>query len=302
MTIDHAPTAPRDPGSTVPRRQLGRYLRQLREEAQLTVKAAAEELEWSTPKIWRIETGATSMRALDVEAMCRLYGATSETTKALMGLARETKARGWWHSYADAIPPWFELYVGLESAAVRLRQYEPELVPALLQTEAYASEVLRIAHPALSDAEVKRGVAVRLERQSLVSRRRPPPPLLEVVLNEAVLRRRLRDRAAMAEQLHHINTIGELPTVSVRVLPFGAGLHRAAMANGSFVILGFKTGTAARGGEPPTVYSDGLTSALYLDKPEEVAAYDEVWSGILDGCLGEAPSRKLIARVAGEHA
>ena len=86
----------------------------------MTVKAAADALEWSTPKIWRIETGATSMRSLDAEAMCRVYGASPEMTEALMGLAKETKGRGWWHSYGDAIPEWFELYVGLEAAAVRL--------------------------------------------------------------------------------------------------------------------------------------------------------------------------------------
>jgi transcriptional regulator with XRE-family HTH domain len=118
-----------DPGSTVPRRQLGRYLRQLREDARITVKRASEELEWSAPKIWRIEGGATSMRALDVEAMCRLYGASPDQTQILMGLARETKSKGWWHSYNDAIPAYFELYVGLESSAERLRQYEPELIP-----------------------------------------------------------------------------------------------------------------------------------------------------------------------------
>src|SRR5687768_16016265 len=109
-----------DAGSTVPRRQLGRYLRQLREDARITVKAAADALEWSTPKIWRIESGIVSMRALDVEAMCRVYGAPADITQALMGLAKETKAKGWWHSYGDAIPGWFELYVGLESAANRL--------------------------------------------------------------------------------------------------------------------------------------------------------------------------------------
>ena len=85
-----------DQGSTVPRRQLGRYLRQLREDAQITIKRAAEELEWSAPKIWRIEGGATSMRALDVEAMCRVYGASPDQTKILMDLARETKSKGWW--------------------------------------------------------------------------------------------------------------------------------------------------------------------------------------------------------------
>ena len=72
-------------GSTVPRRQLGRHLRELRNQQRLTVRAAAERLEWSEAKMWRIETGQTSLRSLDVEAMCRIYGAPTDLTEALMG-------------------------------------------------------------------------------------------------------------------------------------------------------------------------------------------------------------------------
>jgi|SRR5580658_9122659 transcriptional regulator with XRE-family HTH domain len=90
-------------GSTVPRRQLGRYLRDLRQQQRLTVRSAADRLEWSEAKIWRIETGQVSLRSLDVEAMCKIYGAQADLTQALMGLAKETKARGWWHSYGDVI-------------------------------------------------------------------------------------------------------------------------------------------------------------------------------------------------------
>ncbi len=107
-------------GSTVPRMQLGRYLRELRQQQRLTVRAAAERLEWSEAKIWRIETGQVSLRSLDVEAMCRIYGATADLTEALMGLAKETKARGWWHSYGDVIPEGFDVYIGLEEAAASL--------------------------------------------------------------------------------------------------------------------------------------------------------------------------------------
>jgi transcriptional regulator with XRE-family HTH domain len=104
-------------GSTVPRRQLGRYLRELRNRERLTVKVAAAKLEWSEAKIWRIETGQTSLRSLDVEAMCKIYAAPADLTEALMGLARETKARGWWHAYGDVIPEGFDVYIGLEEAA-----------------------------------------------------------------------------------------------------------------------------------------------------------------------------------------
>lgn len=290
-----------DPGSTVPRRQLGRYLRQLREEARVTVKLAAEELEWSAPKIWRIEGGATSMRALDVEAMCRLYGADADTTQALMGLAKETKAKGWWHSYGDSIPAWFELYVGLESAANRIRQYEPELIPGLLQTDDYATEVFRIGRPDMSHDDIRRGVAVRMERQGLLTRARPPVPRLEVVLNEATLRRSLRSRGEMADQLRHIGNVAALSNVSVRVLPFRAGIHPAAMSGGSFAILDFPDDGNVRGAEPTTVYCDGLTGSLYLDRPTEVAAYEAVWARIASSSLDELQSKRLIAAITKEY-
>jgi transcriptional regulator with XRE-family HTH domain len=106
-------------GSTVPRRQLGRYLRDLRKESRLTVQTVADELEWSETKIWRIETGHTSTRSLDVEAMGKIYGAPPDLTERLMSLAKETKAHGWWHS-GDAILKSFHLLIGMEEAASRL--------------------------------------------------------------------------------------------------------------------------------------------------------------------------------------
>jgi transcriptional regulator with XRE-family HTH domain len=289
-----------DQGSTVPRRQLGRYLRQIREEAQITVKAAADALEWSTPRLWRVEKGAVPMRALDVKNMCQVYGVAPDITEALMGLAKETKAHGWWHSYGDAIPTWFELYVGLESAASSLRKYEAELVPGLLQTKAYATETFRVARPGISPAEIDRSVAVRLERQGLLTRRVPPAPHLEVVLNEAALRRPIRDRDAMAAQLEHLVDTARRSNVSVRVLPQTAGLHRA-MTCGSFTILEFPEGSGGRDGEPPTVYSDIFTGALYLDKPAEVAAYADVWDSVVDASLDETRSMELITAVSREY-
>ena len=109
----------------MPRRQLGRHLKELREKAGITVVAGARALEWSTAKLWRIETGQVSMRSHDVQTMCRVYGVPPSLTQALTGLARETKAKGWWHAYGSAIPKWFSLYVGLESAASRIRTTIP---------------------------------------------------------------------------------------------------------------------------------------------------------------------------------
>lgn len=286
-------------GSTIPRRQLGRYLRQLREDAGITIKIAAESLEWSPVKIWRIETGQTAMRSLDVANMCTVYHAEQELSQELCALAKETKSRGWWHTYGDAIPEWFELYIGLEAAASRLRQYQPELIPGLLQTAGYARRVFNIANPDALPADIDRAIKVRLGRQAILTRRFPPAPRLEATLHESCLRRSFGEPGEVVEQLTKINQVSRLPNVSIRVLPMSAGVHRAAIAGGNFVILDF----APRGAEaePAIVYSEGLTGALYLEKPKEVAAFDDMWRSMQQVCLDEASSRDLIAALLKER-
>ncbi|WP_433124652.1 helix-turn-helix domain-containing protein [Micromonospora sp. CA-240977] len=290
---------PDDIGSTVPRRQLGRLLRQFRNEAGVTLDAAAEALEYSRQKIWRLECGQGSVRVLDVKAMCELYGVSPEMTEAMRGLAAETKSKGWWHAYGDAVPNWFELYVGLESAASRLRGFDETLIPGILQTKGYADALFRLGRM-LSDEERERAVQVRLQRQALLSRRLPPAPRLESVLSEAVLRRTVDGPSVMTAQLDHLLKLSQLPNVSVRVLPLAAGPQPGAVA-GTFMILDFP---ATKGGrtapEPSVVYSESLTGALYLDKPDELTAYDRVWRGLDALALGEAESTDMIKRIAGE--
>src|ERR1700733_3183904 len=248
-------------GSTVPRRQLGRYLRELRNRERLTVKAAAESLEWSEAKIWRIETGQTSLRSFDVEAMCKIYGAPADLTEALMGLAKETKARGWWHAYGDVIPDGFDVYVGLEEAASELDWYESELVPGLLQTENYARTVIAAGNPGVADDEIDRRVHVRTARQALL-RRTAAAPRLRVVLNEAILPRPVGGPAVMGGQLRHLVAASDLPSVCLRVVMFAAGLHDGVMS-GPFEILRFPRNGDGRDSEPPTVFADGFTGDLY---------------------------------------
>ena len=288
-----------DHGSTVPRRQLGRYLRRAREDAQITVKAAADALEWSTPRIWRIENGAVGMRALDVKAMCELYDASPELTEALTALARETKAKGWWQSYGDALPSWFELYVGLEAAASRIRYLQSDVVPGLLQTKAYTREIIALDDPDLAADEQERRLAVRMERQNLLTRRVPPAPTLEVILSEAVLRRPISDHEAMAGQLRYLADANDRPNVTVRILPLVNGLHRWVAA-GSFTILDFPK-ERGRDPEPSTVYTDGPTGALYLDKPREVDSYESIWSSASDRARDKAESSRAIRALAEEY-
>ncbi|GIJ07069.1 transcriptional regulator [Micromonospora andamanensis] len=286
-----------DMGSTVPRRQLGRALRDLRTEAGVTLDAAAEALECSRQKVWRIESGLGSVRGVDVRAMCELYAARGELTRALTALAGETKAKGWWHAYGDAIPDWFELYVGLESAACRIRRYDEALIPGLLQTRSYALAVYQ--HRAeVTDDERERLVQVRLQRQSLLTRRLPSAPEMDVVISEGALLRIVGDRPTMVEQLRHLLDVGERENVHVRVLPLSAGLHRGVEA-GTFVMLEFPLGNRATP-EPSVIYSESWTGALYLDRPEEFAAYEKVWKSLDQLAFDGGQSRHLINKIIGE--
>jgi transcriptional regulator with XRE-family HTH domain len=287
-------------GSTVPRRQLGRHLRELRNQQRLTVKAAAESLEWSETKIWRIETGQSSLRSLDVEAMCRIYDASPELTKALMGLAKETKAKGWWESYGEVVPPGFNLYIGLEQAASEVCNYEPDLIPGLFQTHEYADAVIRHHCSDLDDEEIDRRVRVRLERQALV-RRTTSPLSLRLVMAESVLRQPVGGREAMLRQFDRITEMADLPTVSLRVMPFGVGMHDG-LVTGSFVLLRFPRNGDGVDSEPPTVYADGFTGSLYLDKPHEVERYSEAFERIWRTALDEQRSLQIIQQVAEELA
>ncbi|MEV0330996.1 helix-turn-helix transcriptional regulator [Micromonospora echinospora] len=283
--------------STVPRRQLGRMLRELRLTAGVTLDAAAEALECSRQKAWRIETGGGTVRGVDVRGMCELYGVAADLTAALVALAGETRARGWWHAYAE-VPAWLGLYAGMEATARRLREYAGALVPALLQTPGYA-RALHDVDPELTDDDRERLERARLDRQDLLRRRLPPPPRLDVVLSEAVLLRVAGGPATMAAQLRYLRQVTALPHVSVRVLPLAAGLPVGAEV-GSFVLLDFPPAGNRAVPEPSVVYQESVTGALYLDRPAELAAYERVWASLDSLALDPEESRRSIGKIAEE--
>jgi transcriptional regulator with XRE-family HTH domain len=283
-------------GSTVPRRQLGRYLRDLRSKAGLTARAAARELERSEPTLWRIETGQVSVRSVEVDLMCRLYGAPPELTKALVSLAKETKAKGWWQAYGNVVPEWLDLYIGLEAAATRISWYQSDLVPGLFQTADYARELIRAHVPAETEGEISRRVELRLARQAILTR--PiDPPLIKVALRESILRSPVGGPGIMGGQLARLAEVSALPNVSLRVVPFKAGLHPGILS-GSFEVLRFPPNGNGEDSEPPTVFSDLFTGAIYLDKPDEVERYDRAFAGIWEASPDEDESRELLRSAA----
>ncbi|MFI5778584.1 helix-turn-helix domain-containing protein [Nocardia sp. NPDC051570] len=264
-------------GSTMPRRQLGRRLRDLRNRARMTTRVAAQRLEWSEAKIWRIETGQTSLRGLDVEAMCKIYGAPADLVAPLTALARETKARGWWTEYGDVIAEGFEVYIGLEEAAHRLSTYESELVPGLLQTEGYTRAVLAGGRPEMPPAEADRRIAVRLARQALLTRA-SEPVRLDAVLGESLLYRRIGGREVTRGQLEHLLELCDRPNIEIRLVPNDSGYHDG-MESGRFVLLEFDSGTGEVP-EPPVVYVETFTGSAYYDKEAEIDRYRAAFASI----------------------
>jgi Domain of unknown function (DUF5753)/Helix-turn-helix domain len=284
-------------GPGVARWVLGRSLRSLRMGAGLTTRVAAGLLEWSEPKLWRVETGQTGLRGLDVAAMCRAYGAPPGPAAALEALAREVRQAqpgGWWRPRGEDVAGGFGVYGALEEEACLLAGYACGQVPGLLRTGDYARALIGARRPGITPDEAGRLAGRCLARQVAVTRAAAPLEI-SVILSEALLHAPVGGLGVMAGQLRHLAAITALPNVGVRVVPFSAGLHPGMLA-GPFTVLRFTR--RERGGAPDTVCRATLAGELYLDQPAQVRRYHEAHAATLACCLGQAESRDLLLSVA----
>lgn len=283
-------SGPEAGGSMVRRILLGSQLRRLRESCGVTREQAGYSIRASESKISRMELGRVSFKPRDVADLLTLYGVTDEGEREpLLSLARTSNRAGWWHSYSDVLPSWFQTYVGLEAAAERIGTYELQFVHGLLQTEAYSHAVMISGHRGeLPRAEVDRRVALRLARQKLLVSERAPH--LHCVLDEAALRRPYGGRRAMEEQLGALLEFSEFPNITLQVVPCKHGGHVAE--SGAFTLLRFAEQELS-----DLVYLEQLTGALYLDKGEEVAAYQVVLDRLSEAALDESATRELLAEL-----
>lgn len=279
-------------GPTVRRRRLGAELRRLREHAGVSVDQVCELLRCSVSKVSRMENGRVPVRTRDVADLLNLYQVTDgERREALLALARESRRHGWWHSYHDVVPAWFEIYIGLEGDASSISVYESQLVDGLLQTAEYARQVIRAADPGTSEDEVERKVALRLDRQArLVA---DSAPRLWVILDEAVLRRSVGGPEVMRRQLEFLVKRSELPNVTIQVLPFAAGAH--AGLGSTFAILSFPDS-----GDHDVVYIEETAGSLYLERPSEIRRYRSKLDHLLAAALRPDQSIEMIQHIAEE--
>jgi transcriptional regulator with XRE-family HTH domain len=279
-------------GPTVLRRLLGAQLRRLRERQGITREEAGYAIRASGSKMSRLELGRVGFKERDVADLLTLYGVTDDTDReTLLALAQDANSPGWWHRYGDVLPGWFETYVGLEEAAALIRTYEVQFIPGLLQTEEYARAVIALGNSAASPEEIEQRVSLRATRQKLLTR--GDSPRLWAVVDEAALRRPIGGRDVMRGQIERLIEATKLPGVILQVLPFRVGGHTAEA--GAFTILRFPESDL-----PDVVYVEQLTSALYLDRRDDVDSYMEAMERL---CVVSAPPDKtaeILSRILQE--
>jgi transcriptional regulator with XRE-family HTH domain len=210
------------PDPTVHRRRLRNELRKAREAAQMTQRDVAAAMDWSQSKLIRIETGAVNISTNDLRALLGHYGADKAKIDTMVELARAAREAPRWALYRDVATPEYIAFLGYESSASIIRNFEPLLVPGLLQTEEYARELITILdpeNPQNHDALVD----LRMQRQELIVK--PDAPSLHFIMDEAVIRRQIGGPSVMRRQLKHLLEINGYPNVTMRIMPFTAGIY-----------------------------------------------------------------------------
>ncbi|MFC9457487.1 helix-turn-helix domain-containing protein [Streptomyces sp. NPDC058430] len=250
---------------------LGRRLQDLRERAGLKREEAAKVLRVAPATVRRMEMAEVGLKIPYLQLLLKSYGVTDEEADAFVRLAEEANKPGWWQRFHDILPGWFSMYVSLEGAASLIRSYEPHFVPGLLQTEDYARGVLRSGAVGRTLAEdpdvVERHVALRMQRQELITRE--DAPRLWMVMDETALRRPVGGPDVMRGQIDRLLEATQLANVTLQIAEFAAGPHPGTY--GPFVLFRF-----AMSELPDMVYSEYLTGAVYLDARPEVATHLEV--------------------------
>ncbi|MCX4448592.1 helix-turn-helix domain-containing protein [Streptomyces sp. NPDC087866] len=282
---------PSNVNPTVRRRRLGQELRRLREVKGMTAEEVAERLLVSQSKISRLENGRRSISQRDVRDLCGVYEVEDHrVVDSLMQMAKDSRQQGWWHAFGD-IP--YSVYIGLETDAASLRAYEPQVIPGLLQTRAYAEAVISGALPEVPQSDIDKQASVRARRQQRISD--PDQPLrLWVVIDESALRRLVGGKQVMIEQLEHLVELSHLPHVTVQVMPFDMGAHPGV--SGQYAILEFPDAA-----DSSVVYIEGVTSDLYLEKANDVQRYSVMYEHLRAQSLNVEQSRAFIAGIAKEH-
>ncbi|MFI6759467.1 helix-turn-helix domain-containing protein [Micromonospora sp. NPDC050417] len=284
---------PRTTGPTIARWQLARELRTLRETADLAHAQVADVLGCSDWKIYKIESGDVGVGRADLLVMLDKYGVTDERVRGtLLDLQKQGKERGWWAKFGQ-LPAPYSMYIGLESAATEVKNFELAAIPGLLQTEDYARALLTTQRIVPDAALIEKRVQVRIARQACLTEE--PHLNLWTILDEGALRRRVGGKTVMKNQLDHLIEASKLPNVTVQVLPFAEGGHPGTL--GSIAILDFPDDVHS-----PVAYVESFAGDAYMEKEDDLRRANMVFTHMHAAALSETKSVEFIAAVARELA
>ncbi|RAJ71935.1 helix-turn-helix protein [Streptomyces sp. PsTaAH-137] len=269
---------------TMRSRRLGAELRRLRNEAGLKVNDAALALECGQPKISQIETGKRGIRQLDLTTLLNLYGVTDEQQRAnLKRLARDVHKVDWWSGQGPLLSDDLRDYLTLEADSSLVRSFEPSVLPGLLQTEAYMREIFTAA----ADADkVEPLVKTRMRRKDLLSGTNEFR--LRVVIDTPALHRIPGPRKLIREQFEHLMETGELPNVTIQILPLEITLPLSQYA--PYTLFTMR-------GEPPVqvAWLEHMTGGTLLEQRPDVETYTKAWDDLTAAALSPAESRRYLS-------
>ncbi|MFD7844313.1 helix-turn-helix domain-containing protein [Nocardia sp. NPDC059764] len=283
---------------TLPARLLGATLEKLREGVGYTREAAARDLDMSQQTLWRIERAQWDRppKTLTIMGLCRLYNAEESTQATLIQLLEQSRESGWWRKFGNVMAPGFSIFIAQEDAARRMFSYQPALLPGLLQTRGYRRALALTIDPATPDDYINQSIELAARRQRRLTTTTTDRFEVNVVLAETVLRQRVGSAKVMTDQLGRLIESSELPTVSIRVLP--TGVPHIGLVTSAFVILECPESSLDWvPDEPPLVYLEHFTGALYLGEHEEVQRYRHAYKAIAEASLTTAATRDLIASI-----
>ncbi|MGH3794614.1 MAG: helix-turn-helix domain-containing protein [Pseudonocardiaceae bacterium] len=269
-------------------------LRRARDAAGLKQADVARAMDWSPSKLIRIERGDVSVSTNDLKALLSHYGVKDRgRVDGLLELARSARGGSFYDQYGELLKPGFKDYLAYEASASVIRQYDPILIPGLLQTEEYGRAILE-QMAGFGPDKVDKGWEVRQHRQELLDRENPPEMIY--VLDEAALRREVGRGHVMRRQLEQIKAFGDEPHIGIHILPFTRGAH-PGMA-GNFILLEFADPNLddtvhLESVNQITVRDDTDLIARYLDRfaqLKDLALAPEESADFLDSLISEMPS------------
>lgn len=276
-------------------RRLANELRRLRRRAHLTGKDVANQLGWSEAKLSRIENGLARVKSSDLAEFLDLYQVSGPARTELEALAEESRQTDELEELEGDVRAWHAEFMKAERAAETMWDWEPQVVPGLLQIEDYTRAILRLWPDKLAvpEAEIERRVETRLLRQRNLTRN---PPLQAVfVIDESVLLRKFATPSVMRDQLTHLIEVSEHPHIELRILALGG---YQVIGTGSFVYFKFPRVHGVP--LPDTVSFEHLQGTTFSDSEQDVHTYQVVFSALREASLSLQASRDTLIRAVRE--